>query len=146
MQQPIALPLKPATSYIRLGEDSRPYLEGYKCDECGAVFLGIREACGRCGTRGRMNAVRLGERGRLYSYTIVYRSYPGIKVPFISAIADLEGGGTVKANLLNVQPDSTNIQFGMPIKVVFQGADIVSADGAGYVVHFFVPAEESSDE
>jgi uncharacterized OB-fold protein len=143
MEPSIAEGLKPATSYTRIGEDGRPYLEASKCGECAAVFLGTRENCGRCGTRGRMRTIRLGEHGRLYSYTIVYRSYPGIKVPFISVIVDLDGGGTVKGNLLEVAPDANSVAFGMPVQMVFLGAEIANAEGAGHVAHFFVPASRN---
>ena len=92
-QQAASQPLKPATSYTRIDADGQPYLEGSRCPACAAVFLGSREHCGRCGVRAHMQSIRLSERGRLYNYTIVYRSYPGIKVPFISAIVDLDAAG-----------------------------------------------------
>src|ERR1700688_4966965 len=129
----------PATSYTRIDDDGTPYLQGSRCPDCGAVFLGQREHCGRCGARARMLSVHLGERGSLYSYTIVHRSYPGIKVPFISAIVDLDGGGTVKGNLLDVEPDPKQVCFGMPVRMVFRGAELASAEGEGHVAHFFIP-------
>jgi uncharacterized OB-fold protein len=137
--------MKPATSYTRIDADGTPYLEGSRCDACGAVFLGSRENCGRCGARRRMQAMRMGERGRLYNYTIVYRSYPGIRVPFISAIVDLDGGGAVKGNLIDVEPDPKHLSFGMPVKMVFRGAETASAEGAGYVAHFFIPERNGAD-
>jgi uncharacterized OB-fold protein len=89
-----------------------------------------------------MKPVPLLGRGRLYNYTIVYRSYPGIKVPFISAIVDLEGGGTVKGNLLEVEPDPRHLRFDMPVRMVFRETQIACAEGAGYIAHFFVPDGE----
>jgi uncharacterized protein len=89
-----------------------------------------------------MQAIKLGEQGRLYSYTIVYRSYPGIKVPFISAIVDLDGGGTVKGNLLEVEPDPTRLPFDMPVRMVFRDAQLASAEGGGHTAHFFIPDGE----
>jgi len=142
MQQTESQPLKPATSYTRIAADGQPYLEGSRCAECAAVFLGLREHCGRCGVRAHMQSIRLSERGRLYNYTIVYRSYPGIKVPFISAIVDLDGGGTVKGNLLEIEPDPQALHFDMPVRMVFRGAELATADGAGHVAHFFVPDGE----
>jgi uncharacterized protein len=92
-----------------------------------------------------MQPMRLAARGRLYSYTIVYRSYPGIRVPFISAIVDLEQGGTIKGNLLDIEPSPEKLTFGMPVKVVFRGAECaLGADGAGYVAHFFLPDGDRS--
>jgi uncharacterized OB-fold protein len=134
---------RPATSYTRVDETGSAYLEGSRCGECAAVFLGVRENCGRCCTRGRMQSVRLAGRGRLYTYTIVYRSYTGVRVPFISAIVDLEEGGTIKGNLLEVEPRPEKLVFGMPVRVVFRGADCaLGEEAAGYVAHFFVPDGE----
>jgi uncharacterized OB-fold protein len=134
--------LKPATSYTCLDTEGNPYLQGSRCEVCQAVFLGEREHCGRCGARLQMKPVALAGRGHLYNYTIVYRSYPGIKVPFISAIVDLEGGGTVKGNLLDVEPDPKHLHFGMPVRMIFREAQLASAEGVGYIAHFFVPDGE----
>jgi uncharacterized protein len=131
---------RPATSYTRIDETGTPYLLGSRCGECGTVFLGVRENCGRCCARRQMQAVRLAVRGRLYSYTIVYRSYPGIRVPFISAIVDLEEGGTIKGNLVDIEPSPQKLAYAMPVRVVFRGAECALGEEAvGYVAHFFVP-------
>jgi uncharacterized OB-fold protein len=131
---------RPATSYTRIDETGTPYLLGSRCGECGTVFLGVRENCGRCCARRQMQAVRLAVRGRLYSYTIVYRSYPGIRVPFISAIVDLDEGGTIKGNLVDIEPSPQKLAYGMPVSVVFRGAECALGEEAvGYVAHFFVP-------
>jgi uncharacterized OB-fold protein len=92
-----------------------------------------------------MQPLRLGARGRLYSYTIVYRSYPGIRVPFISAIVDLEEGGTIKGNLVEIEPNPEKLAYGMPLRVVFRGAEsALGEEAAGYVAHFFVPDGDRS--
>ena len=88
-----------------------------------------------------MNATRLSNKGKLYTYSIVHRSFPGIDVPYISAIVDLEGGGTIKGNLINVEPDPANIEFDMPIDVVFDDAlGRKDKDGNSYIAYFFQPA------
>src|SRR5580693_4081381 len=140
MQQlPITESPRPATSYTRIDDAGTPYLQGSRCGECGTVFLGVRENCGRCCARRQMQAVRLATSGRLYSYTIVYRSYPGIRVPFISAIVDLEEGGTIKGNLVEIEPSPEKLVYGMPVRVVFRDAECaLGEEAAGYVAHFFV--------
>lgn len=130
---------KPATSYTVIPPAGEPFLTASRCRHCGATFLGVRDHCGRCTTRDAMEPVRLSGNGRLYNYTIVYRSYPGIKVPFISAIVDLDGGGTVKGNLLDIEPDPLRVKFDMRVRMVFRNADLAIGDGAGYVAHFFIP-------
>ena len=136
---------RPATSYTRIDEAGTAYLQGSRCGGCGAVFLGVRENCGRCCARRQMQPLRLATRGRLYSYTIVYRSYPGIRVPFISAIVDLEEGGTIKGNLVEIEPNPDKLAYGMPVRVVFRGAECaLGEEAAGYVAHFFVPDGDRS--
>lgn len=136
--------LKPAASYIEIVDGVGPILRGSRCDGCGTIFLGERNTCGRCGARGCMARYVLGTRGTLHCFTIVYRSYPGINVPFVSAIVDLEGGGSVKGNLLEVPLDPSAISFGMRVDVVFRDAGCASPEAAGHVAHFFVPEQESA--
>ncbi len=131
----------PVVPYLKLPDDAPPYLEGLKCGACGAVFLGAREVCSKCAARGRMQTVKLSNKGKLYSYCIVCRSFPGIDVPYVSAIVDLDGGGTVKGNLINVEPDPAKLAFDMPVEVVFKDAlGRKDKEGNSYISYFFQPA------
>ena len=69
-----------------------------------------------------MQATRLSNKGSLYVFSIVHRSFPGVEVPYVSAVVDLEGGGTLKGNLINVEPTPEKIKLGMPVEVVFKDA------------------------
>ncbi len=130
----------PAVDYLKIPDDGDPYLEGYKCGSCDAIFLGERNVCSKCGARDQMSPVKLSNQGSLYSYSIVHRSFPGIDVPYISAIVDLEGGGTVKGNLINIDPDPEKIEFGMPVDVVYDDAlGRKDRDGNSYLSYFFQP-------
>ena len=138
---PEAAPL-PAVPYLKLPEGGAPYLEGHRCGECGAIFLGERSVCSKCGARGKMAATKLSNRGKLHVYSIVHRSFPGIEVPYVSAIVDLEGGGTVKGNLIGVDPVPEKIPFGMPVEVVYKDAlGRKDSDGNAYISFFFQPAQ-----
>jgi uncharacterized OB-fold protein len=131
----------PAVPYLKLPEDGDPYLEGYECGSCGSIFLGERAVCSKCGARDQMKPKKLANTGKLHVFSIVHRSFPGIEVPYISAIVDLDGGGTVKGNLIGVDPDPEKIQFGMPVEVVFKDAlGRKDRDGNSYLCHFFQPA------
>jgi uncharacterized OB-fold protein len=132
----------PAVPYLKLPEGGDPYLEGQKCGSCGAIFLGERSVCSKCGARGQLAAVKLANRGKLYVYSIVHRSFPGIDVPYISAIVDLDGGGTVKGNLIGVDPEPEKVKFGMPVEVVYKDAlGRKDREGNAYISHFFQPAK-----
>ena len=136
--------LKPACLYLKLDGD-RPYLVGSRCKSCGAVFVGERAHCAACAARDAIEPIELGERGRLYNYTVVQRSYPGVKAPFISAIVELDGGGVVKGNLIEIEPDSPELRFDLPVEVVFRGAEIANPAGVGFLSHFFVPVTERAE-
>ena len=131
----------PVVPWLKGAGTNDPYLEGHKCGACGAIFLGERSTCSKCGARDKMKAVRLGTKGKLYSYSIVHRSFPGIEVPYISAIVDLDDGGTVKGNLINIDPDPSNLPFDMPVEVVFEDAlGRKDKEGNSYISYFFQPA------
>jgi hypothetical protein len=135
----------PVVDFLKIPKEGEPYLEGHKCKACGAVFLGARIVCSKCGQRKQLEAVRLSDRGHLHVYSIVHRTFPGIDVPYVSAVVDLEGGGTVKGNLIGVPPDPAKIRMGMPVRVVFKDAlGRKDKQGNSYLSYFFEPAEGGS--
>ena len=139
MSEQAAGPL-PVVPYLKIPDDGDPYIEGHRCGACGAVFLGERETCSKCGARDQMATEALANKGELYSYCIVHRSFPGIDVPYVSAIVDLEGGGTIKGNLINIEPDPEKIDFGMAVEVVYDDAlGRKDRDGNSYLSYFFQP-------
>ena len=130
----------PVVDYLKLPENGDPFLEGHKCSKCNAMFLGERKVCSSCFSRDTLEAVKLNNTGKLYSYSIVCRSFPGIDVPYISAIVDLDGGGTIKGNLIDVEPDPEKIKFDMPVEIIFDDAlGRKDADGNSYISYFFKP-------
>jgi uncharacterized OB-fold protein len=130
----------PIVPYLKIPESGSPYLEGQKCSNCGAITFKERLACGSCGGRDTSAAHRLSDKGTLHAFSIVYRAFPGIEVPFISAIADLEGGGTIKTNLIGIDPDPDKIELGMSIEVVYQIAPRKDGEGNEYMTYCLKPA------
>ncbi len=129
----------PIVSFLKIPPKGDPYLEGVLCGKCRAVFLGERSACASCGAREGLGAKRLANTGKLYVYTIVHRSFPGVAVPYVSAIVDLDGGGTVKGNLVGIEPDPDKIQMGMPVEVIYQVAPTKDREGNEYLTYYFKP-------
>ena len=129
-----------AMPYLRFDDAGAPYLLGARCDACGAVALGERTVCNACAARNRMVALRLGTRGTLYNYTIVHRSFPGVRTPFVAAIVELEGGGAIKGTLIDVDPDPAALPFDMPVEMIFRETGQTSKDGEPFISHYFAPA------
>jgi hypothetical protein len=128
-----------ATNYIRQ-ENGEYFLSGLKCKGCNSIFLEDRSSCGKCFARDCFVELKLANTGKLYSYSIVHRSFPGVDVPYVSAIVDLDGGGTVKGNLVDVEVDPQNISFDMKVKIIFKDAlGRKDKDGNSYISFFFAP-------
>ena len=97
-------------------DDAGPHLEANGCTSCGALFFDHRNACGHCGRR-EFSKIALANEGIVRSFTIVYRAAPGVPAPFASAVVDLDGGGTVEANIVGVEPNPESIHLGMPVSL-----------------------------
>jgi uncharacterized OB-fold protein len=52
-------------------ENDHPYLVGTKCSKCGAAFFPPRYICTYCLTDEGVQKARLGNKGTLYSYTVI---------------------------------------------------------------------------
>ena len=128
---------RPGHKAIRLAPDGSAFVEGFRCGACGAVFPEPTMACRACADRARPQAFRATETGKLYSWSVVHRSYPGIAVPFVSAIVDLDDGLTLKGTLREVA--IADLRAGMPVQLTFDNAGgATDKDGAPYVAFHFV--------
>jgi uncharacterized OB-fold protein len=97
----------------------KPYLVGYRCQTCGATYIGEgRVGCSKCTSTDPPQEVKLSDHGSLYVYSIVHQSVPGVPVPYVSAIVDLPEGVSVRCNLVDTEPDPAKIKFGMPVEMV----------------------------
>ncbi len=94
-------------------------------------------ACRACASRTPPDAFRARETGKLYSWSVVHRSYPGVAVPFVSAIVDLDDGLSFKGTLRGVATE--DLKMGLPVRLVFDDAG-GAKDSAGvpYVGFHFV--------
>jgi uncharacterized protein len=115
----------PYVGYLALGSD--PHLVANECQSCGALFFDRRNACANCGAR-EFGTRRLGNEGVVRAFTIVHRATPDVKVPYVSAIVDLDGGGVVKANIVDVDPVPDQVTLGMRVALTTFG---VGTDSAG---------------
>ncbi len=129
---------KPGHKAIRIAADGSAFIEGFRCDACGAAFPEATMACRACASRAVPHPFRAAETGKLFTWSVVSRSYPGIAVPFVSAIVDLDDGLSLKGTLRDVAPDQ--VKAGMPVRLVMDNAGgATDKDGAPYVGFHFTP-------
>jgi uncharacterized OB-fold protein len=133
-----------AIPQIRLGSDRKPHLFGERCVNCKQVYFEGRIACPRCFCRDAMEPIELSPCGKLYSFTIVHRSFPGVRTPFVMAIVDLDDGLAIRGTLEHIEPSAEAIVFGLPVRVEFRDSSQHAAGGRPYLTFSFVPDQERS--
>lgn len=132
----------PAMPFIKLDDGGTPFLAGVRCTGCGMVLVGAPRACTACGCRS-LTSQSLSRRGRLHTWTIVFRSFPGVGTPFVAAVVDLDGGGTLKGTLIDVAPEPSHLQFDLPVEVIFRDSGQRDEHGKPFITHAFSPIVES---
>ncbi|WP_068076655.1 Zn-ribbon domain-containing OB-fold protein [Novosphingobium lentum] len=131
-----------AFPFIVVDDMGRPALTAQRCTKCGATYPDSeRMACGKCGARAdALEAFSPAMEGTLHSAVIVRRGFPGVEVPFISAVVDLDGGPTLKGTLRHSGFELDDIQQGRRVKVVFDDAlGRQDKNGNSYIAHHFEP-------
>lgn len=127
----------PIVDYLVL-DDGEPHLVAWEAVDSGALYFDRRNADAKSGgTEFRRR--KLATTGVVRSFTIVHRTVPGIPAPYVSALVDLDGGGSVKANLLNVPPDPDHVKLGMPVRLTTFTAG-TDDDGTEAIAFAFEPA------
>ncbi|GIU88515.1 MAG: hypothetical protein KatS3mg009_3030 [Acidimicrobiia bacterium] len=127
----------PIVDYLVL-DDGEPHLVAWESVDSGALYFDRRNADAKSGgTEFRRR--RLATTGVVRSFTIVHRTVPGIPAPYVSALVDLDGGGSVKANLVNVEPDPDHVKLGMPVRLTTFTAG-TDDDGTEAIAFAFEPA------
>jgi uncharacterized OB-fold protein len=130
----------PLVDYLAL--EPEPHLVAHECASCGARFFDRRNACAHCfGTEFR--PAQIATTGEVRAFTIVSLAAPGIPVPFVAAVVDCDGT-SVRANLVNVQPDADHVHVGMKVRLTTQpvGTDASGTEAIGFG---FEPLEGAND-
>jgi uncharacterized OB-fold protein len=120
----------PLVDYLVLGDE--PHLVANECTSCGARFFDRRNACASCFATEFLS-VDIPTTGEVKAFTIVSMAAPGIPVPFVAAVVDCEGT-SVRANVINTEPDPEHVQLGMKVKLATYevGTDAAGTQAIGF--------------
>ncbi len=134
--RPVSAAQIPVVDYLVL--QGEPHLRGQACNACGAIYFDRRNACAHCG-KTDFAAKDLATTGTVRSFTIIHRAAPNVPVPYVSSVIELDGGGVVKANLLEAGTEPEKIDLGMKVKLTtfVCGTD---EEGTEAVAFGFIPA------
>ena len=123
----------PLVDYLVL-DDGEPHLVAHECTSCGARFFDHRNGCASCFATD-FTTVPVANEGTLRTFTIVAFAAPGIPVPFVAGVVDCDGT-SVRANVVNTEPDPEHITVGMPVHLttfpIGDDANGTAAIGFGY--------------
>jgi uncharacterized protein len=139
MAEDSTVAVQPLAPCIKLDAVARPFLQGLRCANCAEVFLEDRRACPNCAALNSLRSTPLSDHGTVFSFTIVHRSFPHIKTPFISVVVALAGGGYIKGNLENVTPTPQHVSFNMPVRVKFERLPAHASGTPDLLRYYFVP-------
>jgi uncharacterized OB-fold protein len=130
----------PLVDYLAL--EPEPHLVAHECTSCGARFFDRRNACASCFST-EFRPASIATTGEVRAFTIVSLAAPGIPVPFVAALIDCEGT-SVRANLVNTQPDADHVHVGMKVRLTTQpvGVDAAGTEAIGFG---FEPLEGALD-
>ena len=104
---------------------------GILCHACDTVTFPPMGVCRNCNGTD-LEVIRLSGKGTLRTFTVIRVAPEGMNPPYIVAMAELEEGPWTMGNLLDVNPDATdmsligkNVQLGsQPVKGdIFSGGD-----------------------
>jgi uncharacterized OB-fold protein len=120
----------PMVDYLVLGDE--PHLVAHECTTCGARFFDRRNACASCSGTS-FKPAEIATTGEVRAYTIVAFAAPGVTVPFVAAVIDC-GGTSVRANVINVEPDPEHVTLGMKVRLTTypMGADDNGTEAVGF--------------
>lgn len=112
------LPLRRGRFVIPEDPNAEPYLIGGKCQNCGKFFTPPRTICLNCGKQ-MIEITPLSNKGKVYSYTIVWQQLPGalVKVPYSIVIVSMPEGCQVHAV---VTEDYDKLEVAQDVEVYFE--------------------------
>ncbi len=119
---------------------TRPYWDGctrgelryQRCPDCGAIPPTPVPRCLRCSS-GELDWVVSRGRGRLYSWTVVWRpQHPAFDVPYAPAIVRLDEGPFLLSAVVGCRPEDLCEDLALSVEFV--------EAGDGVVLPFFHPA------
>ena len=98
-----------------LQEGDRAYLIGNRCEDCGQVFFPSRAFCFHCSSQ-RMESIKLGSRGKLYSFTTSHMPSTHFQPPYTVGWIDLREGIRIFSPIKKTE--GQELQIGMEMELV----------------------------
>jgi 3-hydroxy-3-methylglutaryl CoA synthase len=99
--------------YKELKQDIRLY--GSRCLACGQVQYPMARVCIRCRAQERLEDVRMGRRGTVFTFTVDHL-IPNLEHPLPMAVVDADGGGRLYLQVA----DADDVQIGAQVALTYR--------------------------
>lgn len=100
-------------AYKELKQDVRLY--GSRCLACGQVQYPMARVCIRCKAQERLEDVRMGRRGTVFTFTVDHL-IPNLEHPLPMAVVDADGGGRLYLQVA----DAEDVQIGAQVAFTYR--------------------------
>ena len=113
-------------------------MEAGKCARCGKVFFPPRLVCDACNSR-EFEEITLSDEGEIVSYTVIRTPPSGFEdeAPYAMGIIELDGGGRVTAQIVDVPFDQ--LKIGLRVRLEFRCIQRETESGVIAYGHKAVP-------
>ncbi len=100
--------------------NERYNLVGSFCSTCGTNYFPSRRVCPKCRRKGKLEARKMPNEGKVYSFTHVHAAPAGFEheTPYFMAIIELVNGVRILAQLVDSPEDK--VKFGARAVMVFR--------------------------
>lgn len=92
-------------------------LHGTECGHCGTRHFPMVQVCAKCEKSDRMKSVALQRTGKVFTYAVDHLAATPFP-PIIMAVVDLDGGGRIYCELVDMDPEAA--QIGIPVELVMR--------------------------
>ena len=136
---PDEIPIREGYFVFPQNEQERPRLIGTKCKRCGDVVFPKRKLCTICDSDELMEEVFIGEKGTLYTYTIVRAGYPNFDSPYILGLIELPEGKDLRILAQIEDCPLEEVRIGIPLELTIGKIKTDLKTGRTVVGHKYRP-------
>jgi hypothetical protein len=136
---PDEIPIREGCFVFPENEHVPPRLIGSRCRQCGDVVFPKRKLCTLCESDELMEEIFMGEKGTLYTYTIVRTGLPNFESPYILGLVELPEARNLRV-LAQIQDCPIDrVRIGMPLELTIGRIKTDKATGRTVVGHKYRP-------
>jgi uncharacterized protein len=101
-------------------DGKEPHLIGTKCTQCGAAFFPPRQICTHCLTDEGIVKAKLGNKGKLYAYTVINVASREFNPPYAFGFVMIEPENIRIPTLISGVQDPTALPSGTAMEMVIE--------------------------